>query len=548
MSNYPKLPSGPSPHGAAGSRALDAAGGNWQRRFGADYTAKLMGDFRRVEPVGLPEYATSGRVSPSKGLNTATYRYQQPYTTKTLSILATALGGIEYAGGITARAVTRVTTNYVIRAGSTEVYREDVATFTNSWLFYNYYNPRGIATDFVAVERNQVVGFNGQDGGFVLMTGFANIFVGGFPQPDGRISRRGAAAFFTQTDGRQDNVGRPLPTPAIVMRDKTGADDTYSELLLTPSLFTRHDAEFFNVGAKMIAVKSATMLILTEKFFFPGPISLQTNYQPKMWAIVARGHDLGNVSAADITNIALSGVLRPVTSQLSEPPLEYFGVGAGSLYNARMSETTGFLLLVALPNNRVLMFFRVTMDDAPDYTWRQRIVAFDLTSTTARQRIYDQAIEASGVIQHAVHLGENKVLAKRVLGFLGINYTVEFMKSNDGGVTWLAFAPTGFDAPLLNQYFGNFTVHSAEDTAKGKQAVVLVNSWDPATGTYHTYASADGGYSWARRGKIAKPTQFYRIDSFVSGDGGGNFEQLTRGPTLTDEPVDVTIPDRYVHD
>lgn len=53
MSQYPKLPTGPSPFGAAGSRALDRVGGDWQTKRGiAGTTSKRMGDFRRVTVEG----------------------------------------------------------------------------------------------------------------------------------------------------------------------------------------------------------------------------------------------------------------------------------------------------------------------------------------------------------------------------------------------------------------------------------------------------------------------------------------------------------------
>lgn len=47
-----KFPSGPSAFGAAGVRALDRVGGDWQTKRSANTTSKRMGDFRRVTVEG----------------------------------------------------------------------------------------------------------------------------------------------------------------------------------------------------------------------------------------------------------------------------------------------------------------------------------------------------------------------------------------------------------------------------------------------------------------------------------------------------------------
>jgi hypothetical protein len=143
--------------------------------------------------------------------------------------------------------------------------------------------------------------------------------------------------------------------------------------------------------------------------------------------------------------------------------------------------------------------------------------------------------------QDFAHLGNGVVLAKIASGIPGINHTITFRLSTDRGQTWgAAFSPSGFDAPLLNQYFGNFRVHKAAD--ENGPGRVLITSWNAAESRYHVYASDNNGQTWERKGKIYTPDSFLRIDAMEVGDGGGNFSFLAPGPKTE---LDPALPDRY---
>jgi len=61
MTRYPKKPTGPTPHGAAGVRALQQGGGNWQtKRPALGVTSKQQGNFQRAI-VEQDPWVSSGR-------------------------------------------------------------------------------------------------------------------------------------------------------------------------------------------------------------------------------------------------------------------------------------------------------------------------------------------------------------------------------------------------------------------------------------------------------------------------------------------------------
>jgi hypothetical protein len=120
---------------------------------------------------------------------------------------------------------------------------------------------------------------------------------------------------------------------------------------------------------------------------------------------------------------------------------------------------------------------------------------------------------------------------------------VTFKRSIDGGETWPeTFSPSGFAAPLTNQFFGEFRAEKA--TTEYGPGRVLINSWNPADSTYYVWASDDNGTTWERKGKIYKPQSFLRMDLVLGEAGEANFLNLLPGPVKSNE-LDVALPDRY---
>lgn len=125
-------------------------------------------------------------------------------------------------------------------------------------------------------------------------------------------------------------------------------------------------------------------------------------------------------------------------------------------------------------------------------------------------------------LQDMVHLGNNIVLAKRVFGYDTADADVKFELSVDGGMSFIEVAAAGLPPLRKNRFFGNFTLlepHIDNDDL----GLVILPAYDEAEMSYFVYESRDLGQSWERRGRLARTEQFYRVDSMLVGDGGGNF-------------------------
>lgn len=548
MTFYPKHLFGPSSNGSAQARALAMHGGayQWSQRDSGT-VVRQQGDFQRVL-IGGVEYVTSGRMrTGGDTVSVETSRYQSPFRPGISSFGQINLGQGQYmAGAMGERSRPQLHYSYTVYAGGTFGYSE----YQNRGEAYvyntSYYGSERLLGGVNWVGSNPVSSTPTQ-GLYLNQPGIA--YAGAIEGPP---ADKVAFMPFLADTGRQDGVGRMLPSPVVATWRRNGEPDTRT---MNPASFTRPDAEFCEI-MKEFATDEHAGFIMAELFFRAEITAPGIDYRPRFWLGLAANKSFSSLGAANVTALAFPGGSVPTPEPAiggENPRPEHYQPNSGRFYNVRLTYMMELLQLVVLPGNVVLAMFPQYCGSATAGTerWHARIVRMVVSAggvTGAMVEDDPGALSSlmvpSHYIQHAVHLGEGWVLAKKVYGFMGINYPVAFMLSTDGGLTWEEFAPAGFDAELQNQYFGDFTVHEARDASKEAPGVVLTQSWNPATQTVHVYSSADAGRTWQRRGQIAKPESFQRIDAMLAGDGGANFMRLLPGPSPL-RPVDVTNPDRY---
>lgn len=534
-----KFPSGPSAPGAAGVRALDAVGGDWQRKDGPGYSARIMGGFRRVITGGF-EYVTFGQTSPTAVGSRTCINFRLPFIPA-----ATEAPTLNTGRGV-----------YVnIRAGNN----------VNSTALYVYPLSGGIAPVYESARRLRAVEvsygsfYGGGDIRGVFEFSDTNAFAYG-----GLFSFSPTAVFVGDTSGpdkvtlmptlslgaRTDRAGRVLEDLSILNWTQRAAPVAFS---IPASAFTRSDAEFIAL-MKPVATQDRAAFFMCEKFFYVETVVPGKDYRPKLWMFLSTGKNLSLFNAYNLTATLAANIYVP-------PPQT--GTAAGDIYaplqsvapNERNASMMGLMKVVALPGNIVLLAFPMfgirpgfAITDPDPARWYWRVARIDLTALTGTL-VENEEIPLTGpplyparYMQDMVHLGDGVVLGREVIGFSGIDFPVKFRRSTDSGATWTQFDPAGFSAPLVNQNFGDFVVHRARSGSD--LGLVLINAWDATEQAVYVYSSADSGTSWTRRGRVAKPTTFYRIDSMIAGDGGANFRDLIPGPDPLRLP-DLTMPDRY---
>lgn len=527
--DYPKLPTGPTPVGAAGVRALQAEGGEFQRtRRTIDTESRRADEFSRAT-VQAAEYITGGKLNSDKFAYREVPRYIMPFIPSVATGAQVNMGRGRYARWVTApwTSDTVLTYTYTVAPG-----------VTKNFQVRRFVGPRGIRT-------GNFYGSGSQIGGIIyevyLPLGYSGDTY--FPnQPDMVLTRpaqpypqdQQLAVFMLGDNGRKDVANRPLQDLFILSFYRK---QPTLERAITTTSFTRADAEFFP-AIPTVATKVYTYAILAEQFFKIGPTPGPAD--PKVYIVRAQDHNLDAPSISDVTSVMVGGrwMPAPTTPGRWEP--------ANSVeFNARLGIMLSSVTFVVLPEDWVLAFYRVYCDDSGTLRWRSRMVKFRASGGLSITRVLDEALptDQSGTYyQSAIHLGENAVLAKKVIGFGGTDFDVNLVRSYDGGATWETLPMLGFNTVAKNQFFGDLLVHKARKD--GEPGVILMNAWDATAQAYYTYESKNDGTSWVRRGRIYKPDAFRRVDSMLAEDGGGNFEELVPGPNPL-RPVDITLPDRY---
>jgi len=533
---YPRHPTGPSGFGEGGVRRLQGTGGEYQRsRPSSDILSIQSGDFSRVIIEGEPEYLSTGNDPGIKRRDAN--RYQQPFKPSAARI---GRNPVNLGGGLYATT------------------RADFLYFDNEVLYSYEILPSVMQQASIRwAEYEQTVRFGGYFVRGERMVNYLGFYSYMFSPSAQQVyiktadtvanygnresAGRAAVGVGTAFQGRFDVAGRPLHDVFMYRMNRRADNET---IPLVPSAFTRPEAEFWPQHP-LIVLKDYTLTLAAEVFFRPGPYNAATDYRPKFWiAATPNTEAFGALTYTDMTASIFNGALLP--SPIGSSPSQYYGTSSGRQYGADLSASLLTLMsgIAVVGDNEFLMAWQQRMTAG----WRQRVARVTVSGGTATGTLtYESADSPSRASvplwQNLAHLGNGVVLAKTIGGWPGTNRVVSFRLSMDAGSTWgPEFSPAGFDAPLLNQFYGDFTVDEPlTDDSPGK---VLIPAWNADTLAYHVYESEDMGATWTRRGRIYRPTEFRRVDTILADDGGGNFQSLVPGLSKT-RLVDVTLPDRY---
>lgn len=594
---YPRMPTGPSAVGRAGVRALQETGGDWQRKHtDINTTSFQQGDFKKVLVEGDPLYVAAGLTSPTKVGIRDVGRIQLPATPSIWRAFGVSMDDGDFARWVrepfsdvsqsflyttpdpdqTLQTTRRTTGISLVLAGIKKPARIVAETVSQQ----EFYEPT-IPASLVEPELAYL------GGGKVFSV---------IPQFLGRVDgvNRPLIDLALFVASRKDGAAaRVLPLPA-------GSFGAPTEVMPRVIPFVTEDAAFALMLQKQSTPPAAGSI--PDGHFITNPMM-------KAWLYVFADHDMTANAMTEITGGGIISDFTAVTT--ADPGgvtiiESVVGLFMDRAYSAAGRTLDGMLTLV-LPGNVVLVFcetFHATAWVHPDSslqpysTYLQRLNVTRITyaaGSASAAHVYESkfslvieqdnpvvfagllAVHPEGInngtgfprVQSAVYLGQGVVLAKRSSGHAALygsdhwvpaididpaafekllddsDHDITFIRSTDSGATWAEITPTGFDNTGKNQYFGDLVTHKAATV--DDMGSVLISAWDNTKQAYYVYESKDQGSTWVRRGKLAKPDEFRRVDSWRPGDGGGHFGELRPVGTKT-RPVDVSIPTRYKRD
>lgn len=522
MSLYPKQPTGPSSLGTAQVRALDARGGDYQRSW-RDSTTQVLkqGEFRKVL-VGADQYIADGQISETqeRTLVTPNYRVFFRPTARIPEPVHTSFAGIgRYLLARVPNVPSAIVQDFDYTALPSGYQRQRVTLRDTGAAFV-------LASFYGGEQALATINHMQYQAAALVFLGY------NFAVP---VTQSRAVVAHLTSGTRTDAANKPLFDVAIYTLNYGGAA---VKTVVNHAAFTDPGAEFA-ARIPMDVSNSFGFALLAEEFFrkgyFGGDIE---DYRPKFWLLTYPGKIFTvQPTARDITAAFPDGAFPEF---VGSPPSTFFGANTGAGYNNNLFFTMSTVRFVVLPANVVLICYRQFCDDNQ---WHGRIARVNL-ATGASELVYDAPSGLPGsflgpFIGSAVHLGAGRILAKQADDLETFNRPVKFLYSSNGGSSWSTFDPSGFDAPLTNQFFGNFTVElPRSDDAPG---VVLMPSWDGEG--YRVYESQDDGATWERRSSIVKPDTFRALVS-LPGAATGSFENLLPGPNPA-RAIDPALPGRH---
>lgn len=587
---YPRLPTGPSADGAAGVRALQTSGGDWQyKQVDGNTKAFQQGEFQKVLVDGDPLYVAAGLTSPTKVSIRDVYRVSQP-----------ARPSIWNAFGVS------MDNGQFVRWARTAVSDSEPVNYTYvspSGVYSNIqYRTTSLSLIFSGMKKSAVVGAE---------TEAVQQFESGYSPPfmvEPELAYLGRSEVFSvipRENGRTDSAGRPLVDPMLLVASRKQAQ---ARMLPMPAGLFGAPAEMMPRYIPFVTENAAFALgiqpLATPPAYFDAGFFgyFQSNPMCRAWLHVFPDHDM---SANGLVEIVGAGIVSDVFVATSLTPAGVFvGEADDTLVNdclGTSGRTLDGAIVLVLPGDVALVFCEtshaIAWDDggslnALDGQHARRLnvtrIAYSngsVSSSHVWQSEYSLPISTSPIvyagllaanpqgvnngeglprIQSAVYLGNGVVIAKKSKGHKpifgssqwpgvspsalenatrSIDHDVTMLRSLDAGLTWAEFSPVGLDSPLKNQYLGDLVVH--RPATEDEPGSVLMTSWDGQA--YHVYESKDQGVSWTKKSRLAKPDTFRRIDSWRPGDGGNHFGELRPVGTRT-RPVDVSIPNRYKRD
>lgn len=537
---YPRKPTGPSGFGESGVRRLQQFGGDYQRnRPDANTLSIQSGDFSKVIIDGVPEYVSTGRQA-SKTIVRDTMDFRRKFSKSLASksipgSLAVGSNGLYIAREVMGFDDAFLAYSYEIYPGQSQSVNFDREQIDMRILYGGYLVGQRPVTDYSIYYMFMSL----TPGNTIYLKNGDEVSYWGKHPTKGRC----CVSLSIGNLGRADPAnGRPLATLTLIRHTEVKVPgELIEEYPLDPGTFTRENAEFMWL-TEQVVLKDYTVCVFAETFFRPGVATIGGDYRPKFWAVATPNNDqFGTLTYSDLTASAFPDGRIP---DPTPTPVNHYTTTAGRAYQFDLSATMFTMKIAAVANDAFVMTWQQRMPGG----WRSRVARVSVSggSVTATL-VHETSDQASRTTleywQSVVHLGNGVVLAKITSGVPGTNYDVTFRLSTDSGASWGSpFEPSGFAAPLKNEYFGNFRAHTA--TTPEATGRVLIPAWDASESAYYVWSSDNHGASWERKAKIFKPTSFLRVDTMDAADGGGNFDDLVPGPVFSKE-LDVTLPDRY---
>lgn len=570
MVRYPKLPQGPSAPGAAGVRALQAVGGNWQKRHPAPgVTSHLMGNHQRVTLEGL-QYVASGR----------RYRILKEPSSEDESTLGTdiARGLPDYrqaaqpfeAGKLDQYPADNPNWKLPYFADPSVYTDQDVHGLMSPRMFYsqqvaNWSATGGVYTypsaappgtkaitvyfHFVDVLvyhgplRRQkrkvttqcVVSQIGALSAWPPVDAVAHRYLGQFDLPGGGGEHR-TMLTFTRDSARTDSAGRPLQDLAVLV-----VGDESDPVEVVVGGLPDADLDWLSASAHVVVRNASAFLVAAQRAF--NATASPRTITPSIW--VVNMPDLMPISAAvaNAAPVALAG--SPYG-----PDFDIEDSGFATDYNDRLEYSLASSRFVVMPDDSVLWFMRVPTSAVS--TWL-RVIRLTFPGATPTAAVLAD-LPVNGFMTEArgaVHLGAGKVLVKGVQGSNAEDSSLlplRFARSTDAGATWAQVVPTGLPDGLGTHQAGDMVLHTAADG--DSDGVVLMPVWDDVVRRYSVYASRDAGATWQRRGSIYRvpaDERGYFTETMNPGHGDlvqGQFQFLARVDGRA--PIDPSYPGRYV--
>lgn len=598
---YPKLPKGPSAKGAAEVRNLQSQGGEFQvtRRVGVE--SRLSDDFSRVKtrPGG---YITHGYPDGKKQKTYASATNEPPCVAMIpwLPVKREIVDVAQYRDGGFFSGFTRPAYDT-----SDLLYYDYEIDTPGGPVSFVVPQPAWTLVRRVVISK---VNYWGKIGAGIEVTVGVTMpdYLGRpiFPVFSPWVAFAGKSTVATSEDKREalfcayptlsarvDQQGRPRTDIALTVMPIAG--DAYT-VNINPTGFANADVEFAQMMPAIATENHAAFFVREKPYWLD---IYDTDSPPdatrKLWMVRVNGKSFGSLTAFDLTPSLCSGQVDRVVLVTDGAPY-----APTNMMNAYIDELMAFhIRLCALPNDVVLMsYFVGVVDDLPlprppgeqtvnGYQYYIRIARIFLSSGGGGAGVvYEEPAKSPFVFNPALvstmipfypgafvsgitHLGGGWVIAKISDGLQPSKRfyleedqelllkepgteTLRFIRSMDGGSSWSPFTPAGFDGAFELGKMGDITVHRPRVGAK--PSTLLVNAWSQSAGAYFTYASKDDGLTWERKGKIAKPDEFMRMDGVWRDVGGFGVDSWGGDATFKNllSPVgqrfaDPTIPNRF---
>lgn len=578
---YPKLPTGPSAVGAAGVRAIQATGGDWQqKRFTTDAVSHQQGEFQKIVTGGVPEYVSHYTLI---GGTPAKYPAYGPDKFKEASKLVPSstfmihgsdqpevvCGDNVYLFSTAETTNTEMLISYGKAPGNPDPVF-DVGMYLASVEFNIYKNGHKNGgqgkSKLVFTTTGQFVQFKFG----VWLTGVNKAIDAARIYAMGTYEEKRAAFMVMPTSSRFDSKGRPIQDVDMVVfaLDGTGELDRVT----IPVASGAHAETEYVYPPSVCVTENRIHILITEADLYYGAVDPGRDYIPKTRVLNVDKTNISSFAMADAGAIGME-IYHPVTpiTAPGDPIPWWYPSQVGHV--GIMQTRYGLSHAVALEGDASLHFWEDAewgplASSPPGNNRPYTAMCIKVSGSTATvtlnlaedfpalNSIEYTAFENKS-INDAINIGGGYVLAKLAHIIPRQDARATFLLSSNSGGSWTQVTPTGFaQNPSEGQYFGRMTVHKARNDAG--ESEVMITSWDGSA--YFIYASKDSGYTWKKAGKLKTPPFFSALQHWrrcekrmteLTSPGfpdlaptvtKGIFRSMMPGPKTI---VDKSLPDRF---